>query len=577
PEALEPRTVLSSGYFQLTLASDLAASALVQDPNLVGPWGMTANTSGGDLWVVDGGSGLATHYSGAAGATATPFQENSSTIGNIGAQPRGDAFNGSSNFVVQSGAASGPATLLFDSEDGKISGWNTSVPPPSPSPSAQTAATTTSGAIYTGIALENDSSRHLIYAADFHDARVDVFDSGFNRVTLAGSFTDPNLPAGYAPYNIVNTGSKLLVSFAQQDSNQQNAVAGASRGIVDAFNYDGQLLDTLIAGGPSHPTSKLNAPWGMAIAPAGFGDFSGELLVANTGDGAINAFDSTTGAYQGTLSSPAGNPLVANGLHGLSFGNGSAGNSNTLFYTADGSGGQHGVLGEIISAQNSQFPAVGPILSVSAHDTFDGVVAVFNDIHSDPLNSYSAVINWGDGSALATGTVVALPSGGFGVVGSHVYGTVGQYALSVRLVDTQNSTATASGSVSVSAARLVFGSTAPTATEGLQFSGAVATFTDQDGNPNPFIYQATIDWGDGTTTAGTVTGAGSDSFTVNGTHTYASQGSEPMTITVNDFDGSTGTAHITASVVSSMTGLPVTIQTSETVGFSGTVATFTDA
>lgn len=574
PEALEPRTVLSSGYFQLSLASNLAASALVQDPNLVGPWGMTANPSGGDLWVVDGGSALATHYSGAAGTTASPFQENSSTIGNIGSQPRGDAFNGSSNFVVHSGAASGPATLLFDSEDGKISGWNTSVPPPSPSPSAQTAATT-SGAIYTGIALENDNSRHLIYAADFHDARVDVFDSGFNRVTLAGGFSDPNLPAGYAPYNILNTGTELLVSFAQQDASKQNAVAGASLGIVDAFNYDGQLLNTLIPGGPSHPTSKLNAPWGMAIAPAGFGDFSGELLVANTGDGEINAFDPTTGAYQGTLSSPGGNPLVANGLHGLSFGNGSAGNSNTLFYTAAGSGGQQGVLGEIISAQNSQFPAVGPVLSVAARDTFDGVVAVFNDIHSDPLNSFSAYIDWGDNSPGSAGTFVALPSGGFGVVSSHVYSTVGQYSLSVRIQDSQFSIVTATGSVSVTPPRLLFAPTTPVATEGLQFSGAVTTFTDQDNNGSPSFYQATIDWGDGTVTAGTVSVNGS--FTVSGTHTYASQGSEPITITVTDVDGSTGTAHVTASVVSSMTGSPVPIQTSEATDFSGTVATFTDA
>ena len=574
-ELLEPRTVLSTGYLPLSMASDLAGSALVQDPNLVGPWGVTVNSNGtGDLWVVDRGSGLASHYSGAAGSN--PFQASSTPVGNLGTHPTGDVMNGSTSFVVHSGSSSGPASVLFASEDGKISGWNASVPPPSPSPSAQTAATRT-GAIYKGLTLENDTSRHLIYTADFHDNRIDVFNGSFNPVTLPGSFTDPSLPAGYAPFNIANIGGRLLVSYAVQDANKQNDVPGLAHGIVDAFDYDGNFLGTVIAGGPSSPASKLNSPWGMALAPPGFGDFSGELLVANSGDGKINAFDPATGAFLGTMATPSGNPLVLNGLHGLSFGNGlSAGDSHDLFFTAIGNNGQQGVLGEIVSTQNTQFPAVGDALSGTAHFAVSGMVAVFDDALSAPASGFTATINWGDGTTPEVGTVTALPSGGFGVSGSHPYGAAGQYSVSVRIQDPAGSVATATASASIARPGIVFSSTSVTATEGLQFSGTVANFVDQAGNSFAGFYTSTIDWGDGTTTAGTVSGSGP--FTVTGAHTYADQGTDSITVSVTEpVEAVSGTEHVIATVVSSLSGTAVTITPTETTAFSGKVASFTDA
>lgn len=577
-ERLETRYALTSGYLQLSLASDFAQSALLQDPNLVGPWALAANPTGGDLFVVNSGTGLATHYSGAVGTTnPSEFQANSTTIGGLGSQPRGGVFNGGSDFVVQSGSASGPASLIFASADGRISGWNSNVPPPSPSPTAQAEAAT-SGAVYTGLAIENDNRRHYLYATDFHDGRIDVLDGGYNHVTLAGDFNDPSLPVGYAPFNIINTGSRLLVSYAQQDAARQNPVPALGGGIIDAFDYDGHYLGTLVSGGPANPGSKLNAPWGMALAPADFGDFGGELLVANTGDGKINAFDPTSGLYQGTLSNPAGNPLTVSGLHGISFGNGEAGNANTMFFTANGSNGQHGVLGEIVSAQNNLFPAIGGAMTTAERDTLSGVVAVFNDAHAAPASSFSALINWGDQPFPLPGTITALPSGGFAVVASHEYFGTGLFDVTVTIKDAQLATATATGTIAVTPPRLIITPNAIQATEGLQFSGALASFTDQDGNSDDSyhqIYQASIDWGDGTSDAGTI--SNSSPFTVSGTHTYAKQGSEPITITIQDIDGSTGTATAAATIVSSLSGKAYTIQPTEGAPLANTVASFTDA
>jgi uncharacterized protein (TIGR03118 family) len=573
PESLEARLVFSTGYLQLSVAADQPATALLGDPNLVGPWGLALNASGGDLFIADRGSGQASLYRGDVGRS--PFEVDEPAVTVPGGSPTGIVANGSTSFVVQSGAASGPASFLLSTETGDITGYNTNVPPPAPSTVAQIAATV-GGAVYKGIALADNNGQNLLYAADFHDNRIDVFDGSFHRVTLAGNFTDPNLPAGYAPFNIATIGNRLLVSYALEDANKQNDVPGVAHGIVDAFDFNGNFQNTLIAGGPQHPTGKLNSPWGMALAPSGFGDVSGELLVANSGDGRINAFDPNTGAYQGTLGNPSGSPLVINGLHGLSFGNGlTAGDGSSLFFTAIGSGGQHGLLGEIVSAQNSQFPALGGVISATADVNFSGVVAVFNDASAAAAGSFSSIINWGDGFTI-NGTVTALPSGGFGVIGSHTYFQAGSRNVTVQIRDSAANVATASGSATVAPPGLVFSPTTVAATEGLGFSGTVASFSDQDGNSNPFVYTATIDWGDGVTNAGTMAASGSP-FSVTGSHTYATQGSETITVTVNDFDGASGTATAVATVSTSLSGSGKTISPTETVAFHGAVASFTDA
>ncbi|HWB10573.1 MAG TPA: TIGR03118 family protein [Pirellulales bacterium] len=568
PETLEARTVLSSGYLQLSVAADRADAALVQDPNLISPWGIAVNSSGGDLWIADKGSGMASLYVGGVGGT--PLAADSLAVTLPGGSPTGAVANGSTGFVVQSGASSGPASYLFASDTGKISGWNADVPPPAPSSAAQQAAAT-AGAVYKGLAVANDIGTDLLYAADFHNNRIDVFDSSFNPVTLVGGFTDPNLPAGYAPFNVANIGGRLLVTYAVQDSAKQNDSPGVGHGIIDAFAYNGNFQGRLVTGGP------LNSPWGIALAPANFGDFSGQLLVANSGDGKINAFDPTTGAYQGTLGGPTGNPLVINGLHGLSFGNGlTAGNGNALFYTAVGNGGDRGLVGEIVSAQTTPFPVLGSVLSPVAQVNFSGVVAVFNDTHASLASGFSVQINWGDGFA-TTGTVTALPSGGFLVSGGHEYSQAGHETITVQIHDPQSASATATAAANVSPPGLVFSATSVAATEGIRFSGAVASFIDQDHNGSSSPYTNAIDWGDGTTTVGTLSQGFVSPFTLTGSHTYATAGTYPITVTIDDTDGATGTEHVTATAVTSLSGTSKTIAPTEATAFSGTVASFSDA
>ena len=203
------------------------------------------------------------------------------------------------------------------------------------------------GDIYKGLAIGNNGERDFLYAANFHHGDVDVFDSTFVPIALAGSFADPNLPSGYAPFNVQTLGGQLFVTYALQDANGEDDVPGPGHGFVDVFDLNGSLVRRLITGG------QLNSPWGLAVAPAGFGPFGGDLLVGNFGDGKINAFDFATGDFHGTLSNSNGDPLVNLGLWGLQFGNGGNGGAiDTLFFTAgipgpDGAVEDHGLFGKI--------------------------------------------------------------------------------------------------------------------------------------------------------------------------------------------------------------------------------------
>src|SRR5262249_11167941 len=152
------------------------------------------------------------------------------------------------------------------------------------------------GAIYKGIALANNGSGNFLYLADFHNGKIDVLDSTFHLTTLDGSFTDPNLPAGYAPFNIALLNGKLYVTYAKQDADAEDDVAGHGHGFIDVFDLNGHFEQRLVSRG------ELNSPWGMVIAPSGFGDFGGDLLVGNFGDGRIHAYDPSTGDFKGTLS-----------------------------------------------------------------------------------------------------------------------------------------------------------------------------------------------------------------------------------------------------------------------------------
>jgi uncharacterized protein (TIGR03118 family) len=323
-------------FRQLNLVSDIGGVARVTDTNLVNPWGLAAGPST-PLWVSDNGTDVSTLYSGGVHGSipvVAPL-----VVAIPGGAPTGVVFNPGTGFVVHAGGAQAPARFIFDSEAGQITAWSPMVPP---STEAQPEVTTPD-AIYKGLAIAQTPDGARLYAADFHGAKIDVFDEQFAPVQKAGAFTDPNLPAGYGPFNIQELGGRLYVAYAQQDANAKDEVAGAGLGYVDVYDTSGALLKRLISQG------ALNAPWGMALAPRGFGDVGGDLLVGNFGDGKINAYDPRNGDPDGQLTNEDGNPIQIDGLWALRFGNGVIGTPRTLVFSAGIGDEGHGLLGEIVT------------------------------------------------------------------------------------------------------------------------------------------------------------------------------------------------------------------------------------
>jgi uncharacterized protein (TIGR03118 family) len=328
-----------NAYHQTNLVSDLPGLAQLTDPDLVNPWGLAAGPT--PAWVANNGTGKATIYPGFV--NGSPIQKAGLVVSIPGGAPTGQVFNPTSGFVVRSGDASGPARFIFDSEAGLVTGWNPGVPPPPPSTQAQVGASVP-GAIYKGLAIADTATGPFLYAADFHHARIDVFDTNFDLVHLSGSFTDPAIPRGFAPFNVQELGGVLYVAYAKQDADAEDEVAGQGLGFVDVYSTSGQLLRHLIQRG------QLNAPWGLTLAPAGFGRFSGALLVGNFGNGRINAYDPGTGEFLGRLRHEDGRPIEIDGLWALRFGNGITGNPTTLLFTAGIDDEAHGLFGAIEAA-----------------------------------------------------------------------------------------------------------------------------------------------------------------------------------------------------------------------------------
>jgi uncharacterized protein (TIGR03118 family) len=334
--AATPATaVRDNSYTVHPLVSDQAGQAPVLDPSLVNPWGLAASPTGGAWWVADNGTGVSTLYLG-TGAKA------SLEVSIPGGVPTGVVFNGGPEFVITSGAASGRAFFIFASEGGIISGWNPMVP--TAGSMIAVPAASREGAIYTGLAIGSSGVSDFLYAADFHNARIDVFDDDFQLTTLAGSFSDPTLPAGYAPFGIHTIGGRVFVTYAKQDADAENPVRGNSLGFVNVFDTNGNLIERVAERG------QLNAPWGLALAPADFGRSSGDFLVGNFGDGRITAYEVSSGVFEasGQLRGARGGPLSIDGLRALGFGNGiTTGPKNTLFFTAGPENETHGLVGSI--------------------------------------------------------------------------------------------------------------------------------------------------------------------------------------------------------------------------------------
>jgi uncharacterized protein (TIGR03118 family) len=324
-----------NAYTVHNLVSDQAGVAEHMDTNLVNAWGLDARPTS-PWWVADNETDVSTLFNAAGVAFPPPPQ--SPLVVQVPHAPTGLVANPGSSFAVQIGAASAPALFLFATEEGTILGWN-----PSVSPDAVVVADLHSGAIYKGLAVAPSGDR--LYATDFHNGRIDVFDGTFTPVVSPGAFADPSLPPGFAPFGIQAVGDRIFVTYAKQDADREDDVDGQGLGFVDVYDAAGVLLDRVASRG------QLNAPWGIALAPADYGRFSGDLLIGNFGDGRINAFRQLpAGNYQhaGRLRSSDGD-LVIDGLWALQFGKGAANNGapNTLFFTAGPDDESHGLFGSI--------------------------------------------------------------------------------------------------------------------------------------------------------------------------------------------------------------------------------------
>ncbi len=327
-------------YIQDNLASDGFVPAANIDANLKNPWGIAFSPTS-PFWVSDQGIGVSTLYSGAGVPSSLVVTIPGGSTPPTG--PTGTVFNsgpaGAFAITAPAGATVKP-TFLFDTLAGTIDGWN---PGSSAGSASAEVAATQPGAVYTGLALDSSGSNFYLYAANTAGAgSIDVYDTNFNNVsgtTFSGKFADPGAIAGYVPFNVQNIGGDLYVEYASLTP----LGAPLPGGYVDVFDSSENFLQRLATGG------ALEAPWGITLAPAtGFGSFSGDLLIGNFGNGTINAFNPTTGAFQGTLDDSSGNPIVNSFLWSLDFGNGGAGfGSTTLYFTAGLNNQQDGLFGAI--------------------------------------------------------------------------------------------------------------------------------------------------------------------------------------------------------------------------------------
>ncbi len=340
-------------YAATALVSDTGTGVVAKDPNLINGWGVAFNPTGA-VWVSDNGSGKSTLYLG--NGTIVPLVVTipaGAASGSMPGSPTGIIYNGSTEFAVseavpnKSGGGtttvSGAASFLFATEDGVIAGWSPSVD----LVNARIAVDNShENAVYKGLAIAGTGATFQLYAADFRHRRIDVFDGTFTPVKTPGAFEDPRLPADYAPFGIQNINGDLYVTYAKQDAARHDDVPGAGAGYVDVYDASGKLIRSLAE------RNALNAPWGVALAPASFGRFGGALLVGNFGDGAINAYEPRTGMHLGRLMDSEGKPICISGLWGIAFGNGvDSQPANALFYAAgpgDESHGAYGVLKPVL-------------------------------------------------------------------------------------------------------------------------------------------------------------------------------------------------------------------------------------
>ncbi len=303
------------------------------DSSLVNPWGLSF-ARGTPVWVANNRSSTATLYDGTGFPILPIVSLPSGVRGN--ANPTGIVANTSADFAI--GSTTGPASFIFCGRGGTISAWAQAN-----DDKAVKMYDDVGGAVYTGITIATYNGANLLYAADFRNNKIDVFDTNFSKTSLPGTFGDFEIKAGFAPFGIQAVGNRIYVTYAKQiEPQNREPEVGAGLGYVNLFSADGNLLLRVAT------TDVLNAPWGIAVAPSGFGKLSGTLLVANFGDGVINAFDPFTGVQRGTLQDMNAKTIVIPGLRGIAFGNGVFAQSvTTLYFTAGPNNGANGIYGSI--------------------------------------------------------------------------------------------------------------------------------------------------------------------------------------------------------------------------------------
>ena len=370
----------AAAYSQTALVSDSGVGSRTRDANVVNPWGLAAGATT-PIWVANNRAGTATAYdgNGVAQPHAAPLHVSFPTATANGAfDPTGIVHNASTtDFVVTAGGRSATAAFIFAGENGQIGAWSAAVDPAN----VVTTYADAGGAVYKGLAIAPHGAANFLYATDFHNGRVDVFDSSFSRQATSTSsfaFVDPSLPQGYAPFGIQAIGdgpagaTQLYVSYAQQALPDRHVhVTGAGLGIVDVYDTNGALVRQLVPA-----AGALNAPWGMTVAPADFGALGGKLLVGNVGDGKINAFDPTSGRLIGAVADATGATFASPGLWGIGFGNDAHNQPhNSLFYSAGINDGANGVVGRIDVGATAPVLGTPPVVGLTTPTgTVSGIV-----------------------------------------------------------------------------------------------------------------------------------------------------------------------------------------------------------
>jgi uncharacterized protein (TIGR03118 family) len=357
---------MPSGFADTALVSDktaVVATPTTIDANLSNPWGVAIAT-GLPFWVADNNSNLSTLYSG-TGAIETDSITGSNEVGiaipasaaGVPANPTGQVYNGGGGFLVTTSAGQESALFIFDGEGGTIAAWASGSGATAVTAYDDGVANGANHAVYKGLALGTVNGANFLYATDLHNNKVDVFDTNFTKpAAMQGKFIDPTMPAGFVPFGIVALNGQLYVSYTKQDAAKHDETTGAGLGYVDVFDFSGNFVSRFASAG------ALNAPWGMAIAPAGFGSLQGDLLIGNFGDGKINIFapnGTALATSMGALTVTNGGTITIPGLWSLVFGNGDPDKpATTLFYTAGFADQTDGVFGSI--AATTATPPANP-------------------------------------------------------------------------------------------------------------------------------------------------------------------------------------------------------------------------